>query len=76
MYKFLIVLTLTAVAVLQTLPAYCAGSRTEILQVSATLPPHAMLGNSPFSRNLDQSAQTEMMVRDNKMMQVTSIVVQ
>jgi hypothetical protein len=75
MFKFLILLSAATVIFLQTVPAYCAG-RTMALVVSATLPEHVMSNNlNTFSNNPNQLAQTQMVVRNNKNISLTSIVV-
>ena len=55
MLKLFILLALTTVIFLQTVPAYCQG-RTLSLIVSATLPEHVMdngnLNVTPFSNDL------------------------
>jgi len=77
MLKFLILLALTTVIFIQTVPAYCGGSRS--LLVSATLPEHVMTNNNlertSFSNNPYQLAQTQIVIRNNKTITLTSIVV-
>lgn len=78
MLKCLILLVLIVVFFTQTPPAYC-GSRSISLIVSATLPEHVMdigtPGIAPFLNNPNQLVQTEMVVRNNKSIRLTSIVV-
>lgn len=80
MNKSFILLTLTSLIFLQSIPAYCAeGSRTISFQVSAYLPEHAMITNNPnalqFSSNAFQLVQTQTVIRDNERINLTSIVV-
>jgi hypothetical protein len=64
---------------MQTVPAYCGVSRTFILQISATIPEHVMTNNNlsitPFSNNTYQLIKTQTVIRDNKSISLTSIVV-
>ena len=76
----LILLILPALAIfilMQTIPAYCGeGSRTLSLQVSATLPQHVMTNSgTQLSNNPNQLAQTQMVVRNNKNISLTTVVV-
>jgi hypothetical protein len=74
MLKFFILLALTTVIFIQTVPAYSMS-----LVVSATLPEHAMANNNlsvtPFSNNPYQLVQTQIVIRNNKTISLTSIVV-
>ncbi len=69
MFKFLTLLFLTTVIFMQTVPAYCGG-RTTSLEVSATLPEHVMENNNQLTQT-----QTQTVIRNNKIINLTSIVV-
>jgi len=74
MRKIPILLTLATALIFQTVPAYC---NSITLEVSATLPEHAMsanLGGMPSS-NAIQMAQTETVTRNHQNVALTSIVV-
>ena len=79
MLKLLILLVLTTVFIMQSLPAYCAGTRVISLQVSATLPEHVMAnsinGIPQFSDSPMQLVQTETVIRNNQSIRLVSIVV-
>ncbi len=79
MLKFLILLVLTIVIFMQTIPGLLRGSRTITLTVSATIPEHVMVNNNPgstsFSNNPNQLVQTQTVIRNNKSISLTSIVV-
>jgi hypothetical protein len=79
MLKLFILLTLTTVTFLQTIPAYCGVTRTGSFQISVIIPEHVMsysgLATAPFSNNINQLIQTETVVRNNKSITLTSIVV-
>jgi len=75
MRKYPILLTLATVMIFQSLPAYC---NSITLEVSATLPEHAMsadLGGTPSLNNAIQMVQTETVTRDHQNVSLTSIVV-
>jgi len=76
MLRSLSLLALTAVILIQTVPAYC-GSMS--LEVSAIVPPHVMAYNSlninPSSANPAQLVQTQTVIRNNKSVDLISIVV-
>ena len=77
MLKFFILLALTTVIFIQTVPAYCGTSVSLI--VSATLPEHVIANNNlsitPFSNNSNQLVQTQIVIKNNKSISLTSIVV-
>ena len=79
MLKFFILLALTTVIFIQTVPAYCGVSRTMTFQLSVTIPPHVIankaLGLTAFSNNPNQLIQTQAVIRNNKSISLTSIVV-
>ncbi len=79
MLKFLILLTLTTVIFIQTVPAYCGVSRTVTFQLSVTIPEHVIVNNnlnlSQFSNNPFQLVQTQTVIRNNRSISLTSIVV-
>ena len=79
MLKCLVLLTLTIITFMQTLPAYCGVSRTETFQISVTIPPHVMANDAlnviPVSNNAFQLVQTQIVIRNNKTISLTSIVV-
>jgi hypothetical protein len=79
MLQLLILLALTTVIFMQTVPAYCGVPRTITLKISATVPEHVMTNNNPgvtpFSNNAFQLVQTQTAIRNNKSINLTSIVV-
>ncbi|MDE1920418.1 MAG: hypothetical protein KGJ09_02190 [Candidatus Omnitrophica bacterium] len=77
MLKLLPLLVLTALIVFQTVPAYCAVSRTVTFQLSVTIPPHVMLNpsGSAFPNNPYQITQTQTLIRNNQTIRMTTIVV-
>ncbi len=87
MLKFFILLALTTVIFIQTVPAYCGGSKTMTFQISVTVPPHVIETSSfpttgqnrsngaLFSNNTNQLVQTQIVIRNNKSISLTSIVV-
>ena len=79
MLKLLPLLVLTIVIFMQVVPAYCGVSRTMSFQLSVTIPPHVIVNNSlniiPFSNNHYQLVQTQTVIRNNKSIRLTSIVV-
>ena len=78
MFKFLILLALTIVIIIQTAPAYCLGSNTVSFQVSAIMPEHVMFNSNhealAFSNNFQQISQTQTVIRNNRTISLTSIV--
>ena len=76
MFKFFILLALTTIVCLQSFPAYC---ETLTLQISVTIPAHAILSNdsqvSAFANNAQQLVQTQTVIRNNQSVQINSIVV-
>ncbi len=79
MLRPFILLALTIVIFIQTVPAYCGASKTTTFQLSVTIPEHVILNNNlegtPFSNNLYQLVQTQTVIRNNKTISLTSIVV-
>ena len=78
MHKYPILIALTILTFIQAVPAYCGVSRTMTFQLSVTIPEHVMsykLGMTPFSNNVYQLVQTQTVIRNNKTIQLTSIVV-
>ncbi len=80
MSKLFILLALAIVIFIQTAPVYCSGiSRTMIFHLSVTIPEHVIFNNdlvsTPFSKNPYQLVQTQTITRNNKNIQLTSIVV-
>jgi len=77
MLKFLPLLLLTTVIFMQSIPAYCGVTRTASFQVSVTIPEHVMLNSSgtPLSNSPYQLIQTQIVMRNNKNTNLTSIVV-
>jgi len=79
MFKLLTLLVLTIAIFMQTAPAYCGVSRTMVFQLSVTIPEHVILNSgiaaAPFSNNPYQLIQTQMVVRNNRTISLTSIVV-
>ena len=77
MLKILILLGVTILIFILTTPAYCS---TTVFHISATIPEHVMTNNipgvNPFPQNLNQSVQTETVIRNNHNIQMTTIVVQ
>jgi hypothetical protein len=79
MIKCLILFALTIVISLPAITAYCGGSGSMTLVVSATLPEHVMdndiSGAAPLSNNLVQLVQTQTVIRNNQSIRLVSIVV-
>ncbi|MDE2222764.1 MAG: hypothetical protein KGK03_06810 [Candidatus Omnitrophica bacterium] len=77
MFKLLPLLALSILIFVQTVPAYCAVSRTVTFQVSVTIPPHVMLNPSggTFGNNPYQMVQTQTLIRNNQTIRMTTIVV-
>ena len=78
MLKLFILAALTIFICLQTVPAYCGASRTMAFQVSVTIPEHVMFNNdicySIFKQSY-QLVQTQTVIRNNRAISLTSIVV-
>ncbi len=75
MQRLFILLALTTVIFLQSIPAYCA---TTTFHLSVTIPAHVILNGpnmAPSSKNAYQMVQTATVVRNNKNISLTSIVV-
>ena len=79
MFKLFNPLAVTIFVFMLTTPAYCAGSRTIMLQVSATLPEHIMDNQNSttlsLSSNPYQLIQTQTVIRNNQPITLKSIVV-
>jgi len=79
MLKLFFLLALTILVIMQTQPGFCEGARVIMLQVSATMPPHVMINANhqvnPFSDTVLQITQTQLIIRDNRTISLTSIVV-
>jgi hypothetical protein len=77
MLKLFILLAVAISIFIQTVPAYCGVSRTTTFQLSVTIPDHVILSSSPspFSNNPYQLAQTQIVMRNNRNISLTSIVV-
>ena len=79
MLKLFILLALTIVIFIQTMPAYCGGSTTMVFHVSATMPEHIIINNNPGltldTSNPYQLVQTQIVMRNNRSVILTSIVV-
>ena len=79
MHKLPILIALTTVIFIQTMPAYCGVSRTMSFRLSVTIPEHVIFNNNPgvtpFSNNTYQIVQTQTVIRNNKSISLTSIVV-
>ena len=79
MLKFFILLALTIVILMQTVPSYCGVTKTTIFQISVIIPEHVMANNNhsvtPISKNTYQLVQTQTVIRNNKSIRLTSIVV-
>ncbi|MBF0503465.1 MAG: hypothetical protein HQL14_00030 [Candidatus Omnitrophica bacterium] len=77
MSRFPIILAFIGLILIQTEPAFSAVTRTLTLLVSATLPEHIMtnsLNIAPIS-NTNQLIQTDTVIRNNKSVRLTTIVV-
>jgi hypothetical protein len=68
MQKLLFLSAIAIFIIIQTGPAFCGVSRTETFQLSVTIPEHVMENNK-------QLVQTQTVIRDNKSIRLTSIVV-
>ena len=78
MLKSSILLVVTIFILLQTAPGFCAASKTTTFQVSVTIPEHVILNIKPgnsFSNNPYQLVQTQTVIRNNKNVHLTSLVV-
>jgi hypothetical protein len=79
MPRFSFLLALTAIFLMQTIPAFCGVSKTMSFQISVTIPPHVIangaLGLSLISNHLYQIVQTQTIIRNNRSISLTSIVV-
>ena len=79
MIKFIILFVLAIVVFIQTIPAYCGVSKTTVFNLSVTIPEHVLTSSNasaiPFSRNPYQLIQTQMVMRNNQSISLTSIVV-
>jgi hypothetical protein len=78
MFKRIAVFAITSVIVMQTLSAFGGVSRSMMFQISVTIPEHVILNgvsSAPFANNPYQLVQTQTVVRNNKTIQLRSIVV-
>lgn len=79
MFKLYILFILTIVIFMQPVPAFCGATRTMTFQLSVTIPEHVIVNNNresvPFSNNTNQLVQTQTVIRNNKTIRLTSIVV-
>jgi hypothetical protein len=80
MLKLFILLALGTIVFLQTAPAYCGVSKTATFQLSVTIPEHIIFNSNlaaatPFSNNPYQLIQTQIVMRNNRNINLTSIVV-
>ena len=79
MQKLLFLLALIIFLIIQSEPAFCGASKTESFELSVTIPPHVISNNNPgvalFAHNPYQLVQTQTVIRNNKAISLTSIVV-
>jgi hypothetical protein len=79
MVKLLSPFALIILIYMQAAPAYCGVSRTMTFNLSVTIPEHVIFNSglraTPFSNNTYQLVQTETVIRNNKSIRLTSIVV-
>jgi len=79
MKKLLFLSAIAIFIIIQTEPVFCGVSKTATFRLSVTIPEHVMGNNnlsvSPLSNNSNQLVQTQTVVRDNKSISLTSIVV-
>jgi hypothetical protein len=79
MQKLLILLAIVIFLLIQSEPAFCGASRTTSFQISVTIPEHVIVNNNPvaasFSNNPYQLVQTQTVIRNNKTISLTSVVV-
>ena len=77
MLKLFILLALTIATFIQAAPAYCGVSRTTVFRLSVTIPEHVIFNTNPqnASHNPYQLTQTQTVMRNNKSISLTSIVV-
>jgi len=77
MPKLLILFFFSLFLILQTLPAYCV-TRTMSFHISVTIPEHVMVPSNMSAVSVPQNqqlVQTQLVMRNNKPVQLTSIVV-
>ncbi|MBF0511703.1 MAG: hypothetical protein HQL13_05160 [Candidatus Omnitrophica bacterium] len=78
MIKFLIIFLFTIVFFLPAIPGFCGESRTVTFQLSLTIPPHVMwspAGDLQGTSRSNQIVQTDTMIRNNRMVEMTSVLV-
>ena len=79
MQKLLYLLAIAIFIIIQTEPAYCGVSKSESFEISVTIPEHVISNNNsqanPFLNNTHQLVQTQTVIRDNKSITLTSVVV-
>jgi hypothetical protein len=78
MRKLFTLIAVVTVIFLQAGHAYCGVSKTMTFRLSVTIPPHVIYDTSngtPISNYPFQLIQTQTVMRNNKSIQLTSIVV-
>jgi len=79
MKRFLKLLAVVIFIIIQTEPAFSQISKTTVFQMSVTIPEHVIYNNglmaAPAANHLDQLIQTQTVIRNNKTIRLTSIVV-
>ena len=77
MLKLLSLFAVVTAIFMQTVPAFCEVSRSTTFHLSVTIPEHVILNNlrAPLSNNTVQLVQTQTVIRNNKSISLTSIVV-
>lgn len=79
MPKLLYLIALIIFLILQEEPAFCGATRTMSFQISVTIPEHVMLNNdlnaAPPASTPFQLVQTQTVIRNNRTISLTSIVV-
>jgi len=77
MIKIYILFALAIIILMQIQPAYCGVSKTMVFQLSVIIPQHVLLNANlnvtPFAGN--QIVQTETVMRNNRSITLTTIVV-
>jgi hypothetical protein len=79
MQRFLKLFAVAIFIIIQTEPGFCQISKTTVFNISVTIPEHVISNNdlaiSPVSNHLNQLIQTQTVIRNNKTISLTSIVV-
>lgn len=75
--KLLFTLALALIITIQAFPAFAATTRTTTFHLSVTIPEHVMMpsGNDPVGGAAYQLVQKQILIRNNRAVSMTSIVV-